>query len=186
MAGDSKTGISLMQMDEGVDTGPVYVQGALVIGSDETAASLHDRLAELGAALLAKNLDDILHGRIKAKPQTDAPSTYAPMIKKNDGRLDWDRSSSELDRHIRAMTPWPGAFTSWHGENIKMLAANPTTEQMPPGQPGQVLVDQDAVFVLTTDGGLELDRLQLAGKKAMSAIDFVRGRPDFAGSVLGN
>ena len=185
MAGDSKTGITLMQMDEGLDTGPIYLQESLTIHPNETAASLHDRLSELGADLLAQHLDDIVQGRIEAAAQDNALATYAPLIKKNAGLLDWQRSSTELDRHIRAMTPWPGAFTSWQGENVKILVAQPAVEQMPSGQPGQLFVDQDAVLVHTGDGCLRLDRLQLAGKKAMSAADFLRGRPDFADTILG-
>lgn len=185
MAGDSKTGITLMQMDEGLDTGPIYLQESLNIQPTETAASLHDRLSELGANLLAQRLDDIVQGRIEAAAQDSALATYAPLIKKSAGLLDWQRSSTELDRHIRAMTPWPGAFSSWQGESLKILVAQPTVEQMPSGQPGQLFVDQDAVLVHTGDGSLRLDRVQLAGKKAMSAADFLRGRPDFADSVLG-
>ena len=185
MAGDSKTGITLMQMDEGLDTGPIYLQESLTIHPNETAASLHDRLSELGAYLLAQHLDDIVQGRIEAAAQDNALTTYAPLIKKNTGLLDWQRSSTELDRHIRAMTPWPGAFTSWQGEHLKILVAQPTAEQMPSGQPGQLFVNQDAVLVRTGDGCLRLDRVQLAGKKAMSAADFLRGRPDFADAILG-
>jgi len=185
MAGDSETGSTLMQMDEGLDTGPIYLQESLTIHPNETAASLHDRLSELGANLLAHRLDDILHGRIEAAAQDNALATYAPLIKKNTGLLDWQRSSTELDRHIRAMTPWPGAFSSWQGENLKILVAQPTLEQMPSGRPGQLFIDQDAVLVHTGDGCLRLDRLQLAGKKAMNAADFIRGRPDFAGTILG-
>jgi methionyl-tRNA formyltransferase len=186
MAGDKETGISLMQMDVGLDTGPVYVQEALAIHSDDTAASLHDRLANLGAKALAHHLDNILQGHIEAKPQDDALSTYAPMIKKEAGRLDWQRGSIELDRHIRAITPWPGAFSSWHGANLKVVEAHPVRGKMPAGQPGEVHIDQSSVLVITGDGGLMLERVQLAGKKALNALDFVRGRPDFAGSILGS
>ena len=185
MAGDSETGITLMQMDEGLDTGPIYLQDSLTIHPNETAASLHDRLSKLGAALLAHRLDDIVQGQIEAAAQDNALATYAPLIKKNAGLLDWQRSSSELDRHIRAMTPWPGAFSSWRGENVKILGARPTMEQVPSEKPGQLFVDQGALLVHTGEGCLRLDRLQLAGKKAMSAADFLRGRPDFADAILG-
>lgn len=185
MAGDDESGITLMQMDEGLDTGPIYVQKSLAIHANETAASLHDRLSELGAILLAAHLDDIIHRRLEAEPQNSALATYAPLIKKDAGWLDWQRSGAELDRHIRAMTPWPGAYSSWQGKNIKILAAQPVLEQMPSRQVGQLFVDQDAVFVQTGDGQLKLQRLQLAGKKALDAADFLRGRPDFANALLG-
>ena len=185
MAGDGESGITLMQMDKGLDTGPIYVQESLAIHNDETAASLHDRLAELGAKMLEGYLDEILANRIEAMPQDGSASTYAPLIKKDAGLLDWQRSSIDLDRQIRAMTPWPGAYSSWQGKTIKVLAARPVTVQLPPGRPGKVVVDQGSLFVLTGDGVLNLDQLQLAGKKTMNAGDFVRGRTDFAGSVLG-
>jgi methionyl-tRNA formyltransferase len=212
MAGDSETGITLMRMDEGLDTGPIYLQESLPIHSDETAATLHDRLSLLGADLLAENLDDILQGRIKAAAQDNALSTYAPMINKDAGKLDWQRSSMELDRHIRAMTPWPGAYTSWAGDNLKILAARPVIaeiddensllahinlETMFSALPGQLItyrgsrfvqpsfLKRGVILVRTSDGMLILDKLQLAGKKAMSAVDFLQGRPEFAGAVLG-
>ena len=185
MAGDSETGITLMKMDEGLDTGPIYLQESLTITPNETAASLHDRLSKLGADLLAQHLNDINLGRIEAKTQDNALATYAPLIKKDAGWLDWQRSSMDLDRHIRAMTPWPGAFSSWQGENLKILLAQPTGQQLPPGVPGQIFVIQDSILVHTGDGGLKLGRLQLAGKKAMSPADFLRGRPEFADAILG-
>jgi methionyl-tRNA formyltransferase len=186
MAGDSKTGITLMQMDEGMDTGPIYLQESLTIDPDETAASLHDRLSVLGAELLAENLDDIVQGQIKAMAQDNTLATYAPLIKKETGWLDWQRSSAELDRHIRAMTPWPGAFSSWQGNNLKILNAQFSAEQMSSGQPGQVFVKHGDLFVQTGAGSLRLEKLQLASKKAVSAADFLRGQPDFAGTVLGS
>lgn len=185
IAGDSETGITLMQMDEGLDTGPIYSQESLIIYPDDTAASLHERLSMLGAELLAKHLDDIIQGRIEATAQDNTVATYAPMIKKDAGHLDWHRSCIELDRHIRAMTPWPGAFSSWQGKNVKIIAAQPSSEKIPTGQPGQVFANKDAVLLHTGEGILKLDKLQLAGKKAMRATDFVRGRPEFVGAILG-
>jgi methionyl-tRNA formyltransferase len=187
LAGDSQTGISLMQMDEGLDTGPVFVQQAISIRKDETAATLHDRLAKLGASLLADHLDDILSGRLPATPQDDSQATYAPLIKKEDGRLDWEQTSAALDRHIRAMTPWPGAFTTWQEQRLKVLTAHPVQDGLPVGEPGLVVGsdEQDSAVVLTGDGGLELGKVQLAGKRAMTMVDFLRGRPDFIGSKLG-
>lgn len=186
MAGDEESGITLMQMDKGLDTGPMYVQEAIAVHGDETAATLHDRLAVLGAMMLGRYLDDILAQKIEAVPQNDASSTYAPLIKKDAGLLDWQRNSIDLDRQIRAMTPWPGAFSTWQGKTIKVLAAGLTNIQLPPGKPGQVVVDQGAVFVHTADGALKLNQIQLAGKKVMNAGDFVRGRTDFPGAILGD
>lgn len=185
MAGDAETGITLMQMDEGLDTGPIYVQESLPIRPDETAATLHDRLAQLGADMAGRYLDDILAGRIPARPQGDGQSTYAPMIKKEAGELDWQQPAEALDRHVRAMTPWPGAFTSWQGQNLKILRAAPADGRLPDDRCGAVVQRDDAVIVLAGKGGLRLEQVQLAGKQAMDVDEFVRGRPDFVGSVLG-
>ncbi len=213
MAGDNETGITLMRMDEGLDTGPIYLQESLAIDVDETSASLHDRLSLLGGDLLAEHLDDIVHGRIEATAQDDTLSTYAPLIKKDAGLLDWQRSSAEIDRHIRAMSPWPGAYTSWIGNNLKILAARPISrvdsgeeslfthinlESLSSAPPGQVVtylgnnyaqasfLKKDVVLVRTADGFLLLHKLQLAGKKALSAADFLRGRPEFSSARLGS
>lgn len=186
LAGDAATGITLMKMDVGMDTGPIYVQESLAIRPDETAATLHDRLAQLGAGMLARYLDDIIAGNLTPVPQNDDLATYAPMIKKEDGRLDWQQTSEELHRHVRAMTPWPGAFTTWQGKNLKVLVASPVIETpLPPGAPGQVVVVEDTAVVLTKDGGLALQEVQLAGKRAMPIADFLNGHPDFSGSNLG-
>lgn len=193
MAGDAETGVTLMQMDVGLDTGAMFIQQAIPIQPDETAASLHDRLTELGAVMIGAHLDDIMNGRILPTPQDDSLSTYAPMISKTDGELDWNKTSAELDRHIRAMTPWPGAFTFWDGQLLKVLAAEMVYGRLPAGVPGQVVMMADTArlelaetaVVLTQDGGLALNHLQLAGKRALSSNDFLRGRPDLIGSQLG-
>ncbi len=131
LAGDAETGVCLMQMDVGLDTGPVYACMPTPISPTETAASLHDRLAELGANLLDVHLDNIVTGNLTATPQDNEQSTYAPMISKEDGRLDWQQTSSEIDRRIRAMTPWPGAFTTWQGELLKIKSAAVANSHFP-------------------------------------------------------
>lgn len=180
LAGDTETGITLMQMDVGLDTGPMYVQKAIAVHPDETAATLHDRLAELGAEMIGAYLDDILAGLLRPQPQDDSLSTYAPMIQKEAGQIDWSKSAVEIDRHIRAMTPWPGAFTFWEGQMVKILRARPQTTPSPlTNTPGQVLPHADGVLVETGSGSLLVEQLQLAGKKVMAAQEFVRGRADF-------
>ena len=185
LAGDATTGVTLMRMDEGLDTGPMYVQEALLIQPDETAATLHDRLAALGGDMLRRHLDDILAGRISPTPQPEAGVTYAPLIAKDAGWLDWSRPAVELDRLVRAMTPWPGAFTPWGDEMLKVLRARPAVGALPDGPPGLVARTAAGLVVVTGAGGLLLDEVQLAGKRAMSADDFARGRPEFGGSILG-
>ena len=174
-----------MQMDEGLDTGPVYACMPTPIAPRETAASLHDRLALLGANLLEVHLDNILTGKLAATPQDDEKSTYAPMIHKADGRVNWQQTSSEIDRRIRAMTPWPGAFTTWQGMMLKILSAAVADGRLPQGEPGQVVAYEEGAAVLTADGGLILEKIQLAGKRATAVADFLRGYELFIGSTLG-
>jgi methionyl-tRNA formyltransferase len=186
LAGDSETGISLMQMDVGLDTGPVYVQEAIPIGPDETAESLHDRLALLGAEMIERYLDRIVSGELTAVAQNDDSSTYAPMIKKEEGQIDWQQPAVEIDRLVRAMTPWPGAFTRWNDKNLKILSAR--TEPGTVGsieKAGLVVTAGEGAAVLTGSGKLILEEVQLAGKAATQMDDFRRGRPDFIGSQLG-
>ncbi|MCL4263322.1 MAG: methionyl-tRNA formyltransferase [Anaerolineae bacterium] len=186
LAGDAQTGVCLMQMDVGLDTGPVYVCETTPIAAADTAVTLHDRLANLGAALLRQHLSAILSGQLLPMPQDDSHSTYAPMIKKEDGRLDWQQNSDQLDRHIRAMTPWPGAFTVWQGQVLKILRAGVADGRLPTGSPGQVVEVNGRVVVLSGTGGIQLLEVQLAGKKAMSVAEFLRGHPNFMGSELGD
>jgi methionyl-tRNA formyltransferase len=185
LAGDEMTGVTLMRMDEGLDTGPMYVQEALVIASRETAATLHDRLAALGADMLRRHLDDILSGRLTATPQPDDGSTYAPMLAKEAGEIDWRQDAAALDRQVRAMTPWPGAFTTWDSQPLKVLRARPVEGMLPEGQPGQIVWARGQIVALAGVGGLFLDEVQLAGKRAMPAEAFARGRPEWIGSILG-
>ncbi len=184
LAGDTQTGITLMQMDVGLDTGGIYVQEAIPILPGDTAATLHDRLATLGGEMLRRYLDDIINGRLTPTPQEDTLATYAPMIPKEAGEIDWRQTAVYLDRHIRAMTPWPGAFTTWQGQLLKILAAQPLPDYVANGRAGEVIAHEPPL-VLTGAGALALHTVQLAGKRAVPIADFMRGRPDFIGSVLG-
>jgi methionyl-tRNA formyltransferase len=180
LAGDSETGISLMQMDVGMDTGPVYVRESLAILPDDTAASLHDRLALLAGAMIERYLPQILAGELTAVPQDNNQATYAPLIKKEDGRLDWQQPAVELERRIRALTPWPGAYTTWQGKRLKILAAQPVTNAaLAEGEPGDVIGSLETAVIRTGDGGLELLELQLEGKRPATIAEFLRGYPDF-------
>ncbi len=185
LAGDGETGITLMKMDVGLDTGPTYVQEAIPIADDETAVSLHDKLADLGAEMMVRYLDEIISSKMKPIPQNDDESTYAPMIRKEDGRLDWQESADALDRRIRAMTPWPGATTMWQGKMLKIIKARLITATTD-GLVGQVSRDGETAVVQTGNGRLQLQKIQLAGKRAMSISDFLRGTPEFIGATLGN
>lgn len=187
LAGDDVTGVTLMGMEAGLDTGPIYVQEAMPILPADTAGSLHDRLAELGGAMLGRYLDDILSGDLPPKPQQEELATYAPMLKKEFGQIDWHQPAIAISRHVRAMTPWPSAYTTWDGLQLKVLAVS-ELDRVRPGKalPGSVQADGERVYVTTGDGFLLLEQVQLAGKRPVAMADFVRGRPEFVGSRLGD
>jgi methionyl-tRNA formyltransferase len=184
LAGDAQTGVSLMQMDEGLDTGPVYIAEAIPLHERETAETLHDRLASLGASMVRTHLPAIISGTLQASTQDDTQATYAPLIDKEDGLLNWQESAEQLDRHVRAMTPWPGAFSYWQQQRLKILEAQPWRGDVPDLAPGAVGVYDDAVLVGSNQGALRLLAVQLAGKRAMPVLEFVNGHPQFSGSRL--
>lgn len=184
-AGDTETGITLMKMDVGLDTGPLYIQEAVPITPMDTAATVHDRLATLGGEMLRRYLNDILAGRLPPRPQDESRATYAPMIRKEEGEIDWTADSAAIDRHIRAMTPWPSAFTTWAGGQLKISAATPLLRSPAVAEPGRVAAEGEAVLVGAGTGCLQLHTVQLAGRKAMPVEEFVNGHPDFPGSRLG-
>lgn len=183
LAGDPETGISLMQMDAGLDTGPVFVQEAIPIAPEDTAETLHDRLAALGADMVRRHLDDILAGSLAPEPQDERAATYAPMIQKEEGELDWQEPAVALERRVRAMTPWPGAYTWWQGERLRIPAARARAAR-PVAPPGTVVRLDGDIVVTAGAGGLQLLQIQPAGGRVMAAGAFVNGHPDFVGSRL--
>jgi methionyl-tRNA formyltransferase len=185
LAGDAETGISLMKMEAGLDTGPVYAQEAIGIGPDDSAGEVHDRLAALAAEMVGRRLDDIAAGRAPPQAQDDALATYAPMVRREDGRLDWTEPAESIHRRIRAMTPWPGAHTTWQGATLKITAARLLPDTHLPGtMPGMVLAHAGGAAVATRRGSLLLVEVNLEGRRAMSTADFLRGHPGFLGARL--
>ncbi|GAB4435611.1 MAG: methionyl-tRNA formyltransferase [Anaerolineae bacterium] len=183
-AGDAVSGVTIMRMDAGLDTGPILAQRAIPLAPRETASTLHDRLAALGADLLVETLPGYLAGAVQPQPQPDDADqiTLAPSIKKEEGVIDWSRPAAEIDRLVRAFDPWPGTFTTWAGQTLKILAGHPVAGSAPPGR----VLAQDAGIAVGTGAGLfALERVQLEGRKALPVDEFARGRPDFMGSVLG-
>ena len=171
LAGDGETGISLMQMDAGLDTGPVYARAKISIGENATAGELHDRLAELGGALLVERLAGILKGTLTAEPQNDREASYAGKIRPDDARIDWARPASELARCVRAYNPVPGARFRFNGETVKCWAAR--TSERHDGVAGRVLsAGVDGIEVVCGQGSLVLTRLQRPGRKPVSAGEF--------------
>lgn len=169
-AGDAETGVCIMQMEAGLDTGPVLARVSTPIGPEDTAASLHDRLAQLGARLMADTLPRL---PLPAETQPEAGVTYAAKIEKAEALLDWQRSATELDRHIRAFNPFPAAQTTLQGNPVKVWAAHPVPGQ---GEPGTVLaVDKQGITVACGEGALCLTELQKAGGKRLQAAQFLAG-----------
>ncbi len=180
LAGDAETGITIMQMDAGMDTGPMLSVGREPIRSDDTTLSLGERMSILGAQLLIDTLPGYLNGSIKPHAQPSDGVTYSPKINKSDAQIDWTRSAIEIDRAVRAYMPWPGAFTDWNGQLVKVLKTGIRDQGSGIRDQGTVIRLADgAIGVVTGDGVLELIEIQLAGRKAMSARDFVRGQPNF-------
>lgn len=170
LAGDAATGVSIMQMDAGLDTGPVLAQRAVPIGADDDAASLHDKLAGLGAELLVAVLDEIAAGRARAVRQADEGATYAPKVDKREARLDWTRPALDLERAVRAFLP---ASTFLAGEPVRIWRARASPGSGVPG----VVLDPERLLVACGKDALEIGELQRAGGKRLAAPDFLRGHP---------
>lgn len=190
--GEAETGITLMQMDVGLDTGPMIAQVVIPIHADDTTGTLTTRLAKLGARMAVEVLPHWIAGDITPQPQDESRATFAPKLNKADGRLDWSDSAIVLDRRVRAFSSWPGAFTTWNGKLLRVLTVQVTghipekaRESASQGTPGLVVEAGNDIGVVTGDGLLRLVEIQLEGKRAMSAQDFARGQPTFVGSVLG-
>ena len=183
-AGDPVSGVTIMRMDAGLDTGPILAQRTIPLDPRETFRTLHDKLAALGAALLVETLPRYLSGAVAPQPQPDDPAlvTLAPSIKKEEGEIDWTRPAVEIDRLVRAFDPWPGTFTTWAGRTLKVIAGRPVDGS---AEPGRVVETGMGVAVGAGAGLFALERLQLEGRKALDIADFVRGQPGLIGSVLG-
>ena len=171
--GDAQTGITIMRMDAGVDTGPTLSQRALPIQPDDNAGSLSERLAALGGELLLETLPAYLSSELAPQPQEDAGATYAPMLNKADGQLDFSQPAEALARRVRAFNPWPGAFTIWQGQMLKIQRAHAVPASC--AVPGQTAIHQGLPAFCTSDGLLALDELQPAGKKPQPGKAFLQG-----------
>jgi len=185
-AGDRQTGITIMKMDAGLDTGPMLSQRAISIDPKDTGQTLHDKLAALGGPLLIETLPPYLRGEITPRPQDETHQTYAPMLKKEDGLIDWSQSAESIDRQVRAFDPWPGTHTQWDGQPLKVLAGSLASDQSDNAQPGTVVQLSDGAVAITTGSGVYcLDRVQLPGRPATPIGAFVNGHAMFVGSRLG-
>ena len=183
--GEQETGVTSMWMDEGMDTGDILLSSKVPIGPDDTSGSLHRRLAEVGAELLIETLAKLKSSDVTGEPQDKSGATYAPLLKKKDGRIDWTMDVKSVDAFIRGMTPWPGAFTFLFGKRLKVLKAKDI--QKPAKQkPGTVVEGfPDDFNVATRRGILALKEVQFESAKRLPVKDFLRGCPVPAGTLLG-
>jgi len=179
LEGDEETGVTIMQMDAGLDTGPMLLSEDTPIRAEDTGRTLHDRLAEIGAWLILRALDGVAAGTLESTPQPSEGVTYAKKLERDEGRLDWTQPASRLARLVRAFDPWPGAYFDHQGERIKVWSAEAVDGG---GHPGTVL--DDRLTIACGEGALRLTRLQRAGGKAMDVAAFLRGYPIPKGTSL--
>ena len=186
--GDEVTGVSLMLLDEGMDMGPLIAQREYAVSGEETAGGLTETLFEMGAELLAERLGPWVRGELIAYPQDGANATVSRKLERTDGLADWTLSAEAVARRCRAYNPWPGLYTFWDTKMLKLLEVSPVPQTDLGAELGRVVYDSSSGLpaVGTGDGLLALGRLQLEGRRVVTAREFLAGHPDFVGSVLGN
>jgi len=185
--GEAQSGVSLMQMDEGLDTGPVYSRHVLDLTETETAGTLGERIATLGAHVVRADLVAAVDGKLTAEPQDEARASYAPLIERAHLQVDFGRSAVEIARLVRGMAPRPGAFTLLGGKVLRIHEARPVQGPMPVGAaPGTLSILGKRALIATGSGNLELINAQLEGKKALMAVDLINGRVLVEGLQLGS
>jgi len=185
LKGERLTGVTTMMMDEGMDTGDILLQTEIPIGDDETSKTLHDRLALLGAQLLLETMKAMKTGNIHPIPQDHSKATYAPPFKKEDGRIVWSKEAKEIDRQVRALNPWPGAFAEWNGQLLKIYKGE-VREGLSKGKIRVVSwVGSDFIEVGTGKDSYIIREVQLEGRRRMSVREFLTGHVITVGTVLG-
>lgn len=184
--GEEKTGVTTMQMNEGLDTGDILETIEVVIDKKETGGSLFDKLSEAGARLIVQTLDHIRTGNVHPVPQDDSKSNYAKMLTKELGNIDFDKSAAETERLIRGLNPWPSAYTKFRGKTLKIWDAEVVTDSGYEGKPGEIVdFDKNSFLVKTKEGCLRVNELQLEGKKRMETEAFLLGYKPEKGEMLG-
>lgn len=182
-SGDRETGVTLMQMDVGLDTGPMLLTAHLPIADDDTSGSLHEKLAPLGAELVGQGLEHLAAGTLQVTPQDNAAATLAPLLEKEAGRVDWTQAATAVSARIRAVDPWPGAFTMLGGEPLKLWRPRVMEAS---GTPGAVLgAGREGLVIACGSGAVAIGELQLPGRKRLGAAALLAGRPIPPGTVLG-
>jgi methionyl-tRNA formyltransferase len=184
--GEERTGVSLMQMDAGLDTGPVLALRETPIGKEETAGELSERLSTLGAELLRESLPVLLKGELSPQPQDDEAATLAPLLNRAHGLIDWTRSAQEIHDQVRGLSPWPGTSTTREGARLRIHRVRVLPGESREGPPGRVHVEgKDRAIVSCGEGALLLTELQVDGRRRGSVRDFIAGRRLVDGDVLG-
>lgn len=183
LSGEDKTGVTLMQIDEGLDTGPVISQLKVSITENENAETLHDKLTQLSADIISKDLLSYLDGDLEARNQAESSTPVCTTINKEDGKINWNNSAEDIERQIRAYTPWPGTYTFWRGKRIKIIEAE---IMMHPNriEPGTIFFHSGSYLVGTKKNSIKLKKIQLAGKRPTDIQSFIKGYPDFANAKL--
>ncbi len=185
--GERETGVTTMHISERMDAGDILLQKTITIAGDDTGGTLHDKLAVLGAEALRETLQLVKSGQLVAQPQDEAAATYAPLLKKEDGRIDWHQEADTLARRIRAFNPWPSAYTTLHGKLLKIFAAQRERSIPHPAPPPGTVAEVTPVslVVATGAGYLTVSEVQLEGKKRLPIAEFLKGYPLTSGLVLG-
>jgi methionyl-tRNA formyltransferase len=181
--GESVTGVTTMRIDAGLDTGDILLQEQLPIAPDDTSETLSPKLAEIGAALMVQTLDGLKAGTIRARPQDNARATLAPILKKEDGQIDFSRTSAEILNRLRGFQPWPGAYSRFRGKNLQILKAHAGSGTLPPSEIG--VSTNTLLLGCGQNSVLQVDELQLEGKKRTTARDFIHGYRPQPGEKLG-
>ena len=182
--GENETGVTTMMMDTGLDTGPMLLSCSTPITENEDIISLHDRMSQMGAALLAKTLDGLKSGSVSLRQQDDSQTCYAPMLKKEDGLINWYRDAGAIHNQVRGLATWPGAYTIMDGRSLKIYR---TKIGVGAGRPGSVLRSREGIFeVACLTGSIYIEELQLAGKKRLDAGSFLSGCPIAEGTMFTN
>jgi methionyl-tRNA formyltransferase len=182
--GDAETGVTVMMMDVGLDTGPILAQEKIRLEPNETAATLFPKIAHLGAQLLPKTMKRYIAGGIKPQPQDDSLASYVKALNKEDASIDWSKTATEIERLVRAMSPWPGAWTRWNSKVLKIAEVELAPLKINQYRPGQTFVNNGRLAVQCGINSLVISRLQMEGKTEMSSEDFLRGQSEIIHQIL--
>ena len=182
--GDKKTGITIMEMEAGLDTGPILTQVEIILKKEETAESLFNKLSILGANILPQSLIDYTEGKLKLKKQDDTQASYVKMLKKENGKIDWTSPAVQIERMVRALNPWPSTYSNINNKTIKILKVQNKILDIGNYKVGEVFLDNGRLAVQCGDEAIVIERLQMEGKKPMEVEEFLRGQSDFVGIIL--